>query len=115
MGNGLIRECSVNRVSPIDGTALAEVITVTNPEVDRIIGESYRGFRLEQVPAPRRGQIVKEIGIEIAAKKTSLAELITLEMGKCLRESLGEVQEMIDVFDFAVGLTSESIWENDTQ
>lgn len=95
-------------VSPIDGTALAEVITVTNQEVDRIIGESYRAFQdWKQVPAPRRGQIVKEIGLEIAAKKTSLAELITLEMGKCLRESLGEVQEMIDVFDFAVGLSRQ--------
>ena len=59
------------------------------------------------VPAPKRGQIVREIGDDLRAYKDDLGMLVTLEMGKILAEGKGEVQEMIDIADFAVGLSRQ--------
>ena len=59
------------------------------------------------MPAPKRGEIVREIGDELRAHKADLGALVTLEMGKILAEGLGEVQEMIDIADFAVGLSRQ--------
>src|SRR5258707_2506855 len=71
----------------------------------RGVAESFRKWQL--VPAPKRGQIVREIGDELRAHKAELGALVTLETGKILAEGLGEVQEMIDLADFAVGLSRQ--------
>ncbi len=95
-------------LSPIDGHELAEVVTVRADEMDPIISRSHQVFReWSLVPAPIRGRLVKELGLEIAKNREPLARLITMEMGKCYREAQGEVQEMVDVFDFATGLSRQ--------
>ena len=95
-------------ISPINGEPIAEVITLTGQELEIALSRCHRAsLEWRQVPAPKRGEVVKDLGREFFAHKQALAELITLEMGKCLRESLGEVQEMIDIFDFAVGLSRQ--------
>src|SRR5450631_2328949 len=94
--------------SPIHGEALATVANVTPQEFDTILAkchEAWASWKL--VPAPKRGEVVKAIGDELRRNKQALAELVTLEMGKSLREGLGEVQEMIDICDFAVGLSRQ--------
>ncbi len=95
-------------VSPVDGETLGTVTNITPAEFDTILGRCHKawlGWRL--VPAPKRGEVVKALGDELRKNKDALARLVTLEMGKTLRESLGEVQEMIDICDFAVGLSRQ--------
>jgi len=95
-------------VSPINGETLATVANVTPAEFDAILAKSHAAFAAwKLVPAPKRGEVVKAIGDELRRNKAALAELVTLEMGKTLREGLGEVQEMIDICDFAVGLSRQ--------
>jgi aldehyde dehydrogenase (NAD+) len=95
-------------VSPIDGQELATVTNVTREEFDRILARCHAAFQdWRMVPAPKRGEVVRELGEELRRNKQALAELVTLEMGKTLREGLGEVQEMIDICDFAVGLSRQ--------
>ena len=95
-------------VSPIHGEPLATVTNVTPAEFDGILARSHEAFQAwKLVPAPKRGEVVKAIGDELRRNKATLAELVTLEMGKTLREGLGEVQEMIDICDFAVGLSRQ--------
>jgi aldehyde dehydrogenase (NAD+) len=95
-------------VSPINGETLATLANVTPAEFDAILAKSHAAFAVwKLVPAPKRGEVVKAIGDELRRNKAALAELVTLEMGKTLREGLGEVQEMIDICDFAVGLSRQ--------
>ncbi|MFN7959536.1 MAG: aldehyde dehydrogenase family protein [Holophagaceae bacterium] len=95
-------------VSPVHGEKLATVANVTPQEFDAILARSHAAFQdWKLVPAPKRGEVVKAIGDELRRNKAALAELVTLEMGKTLREGLGEVQEMIDICDFAVGLSRQ--------
>jgi len=95
-------------VSPINGEVLAKVTNVTPQEFDSILAKSHAAFATWRlVPAPKRGEVVKALGDELRKHKAALAELVTLEMGKTLREGLGEVQEMIDICDFAVGLSRQ--------
>ncbi len=95
-------------VSPIDGVALGTVTNVTPQEFDTILAKAHAAFASwKLLPAPKRGEVVKAIGDELRRNKQALAELVTLEMGKSLREGLGEVQEMIDICDFAVGLSRQ--------
>jgi len=95
-------------LSPIDGERLATVQNVTPQEFEAILAGCHRAFASwKLVPAPKRGEVVKEIGDELRRNKAALAELVTLEMGKTLREGLGEVQEMIDICDLAVGLSRQ--------
>jgi len=95
-------------LSPINGELLATVTNVTPAEFDGILADCHRAFATwKLVPAPKRGEVVKAIGDELRRHKAALAELVTLEMGKTLREGLGEVQEMIDICDFAVGLSRQ--------
>ena len=94
--------------SPIDGTPLASVVNVTPAEFDAILASCHGAFAAwKQVPAPKRGEVVKALGDELRAHKDSLGQLVSLEMGKTLREGIGEVQEMIDICDFAVGLSRQ--------
>jgi aldehyde dehydrogenase (NAD+) len=95
-------------VSPIDGEVLAEVSTATPEDVERafeVAGEAFRAWR--GVPAPRRGQIVRDLGDAFRAAREDLGALVTLEMGKIRAEGVGEVQELIDIADFAVGLSRQ--------
>ncbi|MDR3672770.1 MAG: aldehyde dehydrogenase family protein, partial [Holophaga sp.] len=95
-------------VSPLDGEVLATVGNVDRMDFEQILAGCHQAaasWRL--VPAPKRGEVVRALGDEIRRNKEALAELVTLEMGKTLREGLGEVQEMIDVCDFAVGLSRQ--------
>ncbi len=94
--------------SPITGETVATVRQHDAAEADAMIGrarEAYLKWRL--VPAPRRGEFVRLIGEALRRHKTALGRLVTLEAGKILTEGLGEVQEMIDICDFAVGLSRQ--------
>jgi aldehyde dehydrogenase (NAD+) len=94
--------------SPIDGAEIARVRLAGPAEYERVLAKSVETFeRWRMEPAPRRGLIVREIGEELRKHKDDLGALVTLEMGKILSEGLGEVQEMIDVADFAVGLSRQ--------
>jgi aldehyde dehydrogenase (NAD+) len=93
---------------PIDGSVLAEFPAAAAADVARVAQHAAAAFRQWRgVPAPRRGQIVRRIGEELRAKQTDLALLVTLETGKITAEARGEVQEMIDICDFAVGLSRQ--------
>ncbi|NOZ40605.1 MAG: aldehyde dehydrogenase family protein, partial [Planctomycetes bacterium] len=94
--------------SPIDGKMLAELTAVDESQFDEAVeaaSEAFRSWRV--VPAPVRGEFVRQFGQRLRAHKESLATLVTWEAGKIYQESLGEVQEMIDICDFAVGLSRQ--------
>lgn len=95
-------------VSPNDGTLLAEVRTATPAECERALQRSQAAFlKWQALPAPRRGEIVRQLGNALRDAKTRLGALVTLEAGKIIAEGQGEVQEMIDICDFAVGLSRQ--------
>ncbi|HEX7668647.1 MAG TPA: aldehyde dehydrogenase family protein [Polyangiaceae bacterium] len=94
--------------SPIDGRLLGTFPLATAEQAHiaiRSASEAFPAFR--DVPAPRRGELVRRLGNRLRERKQDLAHLVTLESGKILQEALGEVQEMIDVCDFAVGLSRQ--------
>jgi aldehyde dehydrogenase (NAD+) len=94
--------------SPITGEVLTRVHATTAAEVNDRIGAAASAFAAwRQVPAPRRGQLVRLLGEELRAAKDDLGRLVTIETGKILSEGLGEVQEMVDICDFAVGLSRQ--------
>jgi aldehyde dehydrogenase (NAD+) len=94
--------------NPANGQDLARVRMASFSDYDRVLAESVELFdQWRTVPAPKRGQIVREIGDALRAHKDDLGTLVTLEMGKILPEGRGEVQEMIDIADFAVGLSRQ--------
>ena len=98
MGSG--PELSVT--TPIDGSKLATVGQVTEEEYDAIVSRAHEAFlHWRTVPAPRRGELVRQIGNRLRRVKAELGALVTLEMGKIRAEGEGEVQEMIDICDFA--------------
>jgi aldehyde dehydrogenase (NAD+) len=91
-------------VSPIDGQTIAKVVNGSAEDLEKVIttaGEAFLKWRT--VPAPQRGEIVRQIGLALREYKEDLGYLVSLEMGKICQEGLGEVQEMIDICDFAVG------------
>ncbi len=91
-------------VSPIDGEVIAKVNNATAEDYEIVMNKAAEAFSSwKSVPAPRRGEVVRQIGLALRESKEDLGFLVTLEMGKILQESLGEVQEMIDICDFAVG------------
>ena len=94
--------------SPVDGKLIAKVTTTTKEEYETVVEtakEAFKAWRLK--PAPQRGEIVRQFGDELRRLKQPLGELVSYEMGKSLQEGLGEVQEMIDICDFAVGLSRQ--------
>ncbi|UTW59424.1 aldehyde dehydrogenase family protein [Kordiimonas sp. SCSIO 12603] len=94
--------------SPIDGAEIASVKTHTEAEADAIIAKSKAAFKeWRNVPGPRRGELVRLLGEILREKKEALGALVSLECGKIYQEGLGEVQEMIDICDFAVGLSRQ--------
>ncbi len=94
--------------SPIDGAEVGRVAFDDAASIARKIANSVEAFRAwREVPAPRRGELVRLLGEELRANKEQLGRLVSLEAGKILQEGLGEVQEMIDICDFAVGLSRQ--------
>ncbi|MBV9659291.1 MAG: aldehyde dehydrogenase family protein [Verrucomicrobia bacterium] len=94
--------------SPIDGRTLAAVRTASAADYEATLARAVVAFaRWRTVPAPVRGETVRQLGLALREAKADLARLVTWEMGKILAESLGEVQEMIDICDFAVGLSRQ--------
>ena len=95
-------------LNPTTGEPLAKVLRAGSVDYEYIVEQAQKAFPdWRMMPAPKRGEIVREIGNELRAHKTDLGTLVTLEMGKILAEGLGEVQEMIDIGDFAVGLSRQ--------
>jgi len=98
----------INSYSPVDGKLIGGVTTTTKEEYKKIMQcttNAFKDWRLK--PAPERGEIVRQYGKKLRFYKQSLGELVSYEMGKSLQEGLGEVQEMIDICDFAVGLSRQ--------
>ncbi|MET0389455.1 MAG: aldehyde dehydrogenase family protein [Polyangiales bacterium] len=94
--------------TPIDGSILARLAPHSAAEADAAVSGAQQAFRqLRSVPAPKRGEWIRWLGDELRTHKAALGELVTLEAGKIRQEALGEVQEMIDICDFAVGLSRQ--------
>lgn len=94
--------------SPVDGAELARVKMHSSSDVDIAVQKSQKAFEAwRAVPAPIRGEFVRLLGVELRVEKEALGALVTIECGKVLSEGLGEVQEMIDICDFAVGLSRQ--------
>ncbi|MCP4316977.1 MAG: aldehyde dehydrogenase family protein [Hyphomicrobiales bacterium] len=94
--------------TPVDGSRIASLKTHSAGDVEAIIAKSKKTFDAwRKVPAPRRGELVRLLGEELRAEKENLGRLVSLECGKIYQEGLGEVQEMIDICDFAVGLSRQ--------
>jgi aldehyde dehydrogenase (NAD+) len=95
-------------INPATGEPLAKIQLASPADYERVVAQASEAFpEWRMVPAPRRGEIVREIGNELRASKDGLGTLVSLEMGKILAEGRGEVQEMIDIADFAVGLSRQ--------
>jgi len=94
--------------SPVDGQKIASVGVASNKEYDFVVETAAKAFRTwRTVPSPKRGEMVRQFGEALRANKEALGTLVSYEMGKSLQEGLGEVQEMIDICDFAVGLSRQ--------
>ena len=91
-------------ISPINGRSIAEVVQGNAEDYERVILSALKGFQeWRQVPAPKRGEVVRQFGDQLRENKDMLGKLVTLEMGKSIQEGWGEVQEMIDICDMAAG------------
>lgn len=98
----------IESYSPVDGKLIASVNTVDKENYDAVVQKAQEAFlRWRLWPAPKRGDIVRQIGDALRENKLPLGKLVSYEMGKSLQEGLGEVQEMIDICDFAVGLSRQ--------
>jgi aldehyde dehydrogenase (NAD+) len=98
----------IDSFSPVDGKLIGSVMPTDKPAYDVLVIKAQEAFKTwRNWPAPRRGEIVRQIGETLRAKKESLGKLVSYEMGKSLQEGYGEVQEMIDICDFAVGLSRQ--------
>lgn len=94
--------------SPVDGKLIARIKTTSSSDYEKIISAAQSAFLYwRDVPAPKRGEIVRQFGNKLREKKSDLGKLVSYEMGKSLQEGLGEVQEMIDICDFAVGISRQ--------
>ncbi|AEI46494.1 L-piperidine-6-carboxylate dehydrogenase [Runella slithyformis] len=94
--------------SPVDGQLIGKVRAASREDYDTVVGQAQEAFKTWRlVPAPKRGDIVRQMGDQLRKYKTELGTLVSYEMGKSLQEGLGEVQEMIDICDFAVGLSRQ--------
>lgn len=103
-GNGQL----IESFSPVDGKLIGKVSSTTKEDYEKVIESAQTAFKSWRlVPAPQRGEIVRQFGEKLRELKQPLGELVSYEMGKSLQEGLGEVQEMIDICDFAVGLSRQ--------
>ena len=98
----------IDSYSPVDGSLIGSVTQTTSEEYEKVMQTATAAFKEWRLkPAPLRGEIVRQYGEKLREYKQSLGELVSYEMGKSLQEGLGEVQEMIDICDFAVGLSRQ--------
>ena len=99
---------ALDSYSPVDGKRIASVQTANDEDYNTVIDKASEAFRFwRTMPAPKRGEIVRQFGDALRLHKEDLGILVSYEMGKSLQEGLGEVQEMIDICDFAVGLSRQ--------
>lgn len=99
---------TISSHSPVDGNVIAEVTTTTEKDYARVMDAAATAFQQwRTTPAPARGEMVRKFGDRLRKHKHALGSLVSYEMGKSLQEGLGEVQEMIDICDFAVGLSRQ--------
>ena len=98
----------IESYSPVDGQLIGKVKTTTRADYDKVMDAATKAFlSWRDVPAPQRGEIVRQFGNKLRDLKEPLGKLVSYEMGKSLQEGYGEVQEMIDICDFAVGLSRQ--------
>jgi aldehyde dehydrogenase (NAD+) len=98
----------IESYSPVDGQLIGKVKTTTKEDYEQLMGTATEAFKTWRVmPAPQRGEIVRQFGEKLRQLKEPLGKLVSYEMGKSYQEGLGEVQEMIDICDFAVGLSRQ--------
>lgn len=98
----------ITSYSPVDGKKIGKVSVTSRKEYEKVMDTAAKAFiEWREVPAPKRGEIVRQYGDELRKHKDALGKLVSYEMGKSLQEGLGEVQEMIDICDFAVGLSRQ--------
>jgi aldehyde dehydrogenase (NAD+) len=98
----------IESISPVNGNQIAAISVTTKEQYNLIIQQAQEAFKSWRTwPAPKRGEIVRQVGEALREKKQALGSLVSYEMGKSLQEGLGEVQEMIDICDFAVGLSRQ--------
>ncbi len=98
----------IESYSPVDGKLIGKVKTTTREDYDKVMDAATSAFKtFRAMPAPQRGEIVRQFGNKLRELKEPLGKLVSYEMGKSYQEGLGEVQEMIDICDFAVGLSRQ--------
>ncbi|TBN02450.1 aldehyde dehydrogenase family protein [Hyunsoonleella flava] len=98
----------IESYSPVDGQLIGKVKTTTKEDYEQVMDAATSAFKTwRTMPAPQRGEIVRQFGDKLREKKEALGKLVSYEMGKSYQEGLGEVQEMIDICDFAVGLSRQ--------
>ena len=103
-GNGALLESK----SPVDGHIIGTVHLGGAKDYDQVVDTAHQAFLVwRNLPAPKRGEIIRQMGDRLRLHKDALGKLVSYEMGKSLQEGLGEVQEMIDICDFAVGLSRQ--------
>ena len=94
--------------SPVDASLLGKLKTTSIQDYEIVIGKAEKAFKsFRKIPAPKRGELVRQFGNKLRENKLSLGYLVSWEMGKSIQEGLGEVQEMIDICDFALGLSRQ--------
>ena len=104
MGGGSI----ISSYSPVDGQLIGSLTSTTKEEYEQVVATAQGVFKTwRDMPAPHRGEIVRQFGQKLRVHKNELGKLVSYEMGKSFQEGLGEVQEMIDICDFAVGLSRQ--------
>ena len=98
----------IESYSPVDGRLIGSVKSTSKEDYEKVMNAATTAFKYwRTMPAPQRGEIVRQFGDKLREKKDALGKLVSYEMGKSLQEGLGEVQEMIDICDFAVGLSRQ--------
>jgi aldehyde dehydrogenase (NAD+) len=98
----------IESYSPVNGQKIGAVYTTTDSDYQALMSKAQEAFKVwRNIPAPKRGEIVRQCGEEFRKYKQELGQLVSYEMGKSLQEGLGEVQEIIDICDFAVGLSRQ--------
>lgn len=98
----------IESISPTDGSVIAKIVSGSEEDYDILAQKAKRAFKeFRMIPAPQRGELVRQFGLKLRESKEHLGKLVSYEMGKSLQEGFGEVQEMIDICDYAVGLSRQ--------
>jgi aldehyde dehydrogenase (NAD+) len=98
----------ISSFSPVDNKLIANAVTTTKEDYETVMAKAQEAFKIwRKTPAPKRGDIVRQLGDAFRENKEDLGKLVSYEMGKSLQEGLGEVQEIIDICDFALGLSRQ--------